>query len=184
MIPGRDWTSGFLSSHFTAQREGSWKRLRHTLPALRHNFRHPEVEDWQEKLGFVVLPSLESRIAYSVDHELDISSLFAENAPNLSHGHRVDFYLEDSNFAHSPSIEWWNWGDLEGDLLGKKLGYVGDPLLNDKNREDESKLLPADLVLGYENWRDFEDEESNPIVHLEVEFDVTPVSVWVVEQLS
>ena len=62
-----------------------------------------------------------------------------------------------------------------------KLRYRGDPLYNDKDREEERKHLPDDLVLGYDNWRDEEDDEGNQMVRLEVEFEETPVNVEVVD---
>ena len=80
-----------------------------------------------------------------------------------------------------PGVRWWNWGDLEGDLKGKVLGDRTDPSLNSMDRETERKKLPDNLVLPYAAWEDFEDEEGNEFVWLEVEFDETSMGVKVVE---
>jgi len=95
--------------------------------------------------------------------------------PNSSSKFRLK--LDPSAFQHSPGIAWWNWGDLQGELKGKKLGSVGDPKLNDKDREEERKKLDDDFELGYEDWKDVEDDEGNDMVWLEVQFDEGVVEV-------
>jgi hypothetical protein len=81
----------------------------------------------------------------------------------------VECRLVDWVFLNSPQIAWWNWGDLEGNLKGKKLGCRSDPLFNDKARDGERKALPDDLVLGLDNWRYAEGDRRNEMVRLEVE---------------
>ncbi|KAF2127462.1 hypothetical protein P153DRAFT_398794 [Dothidotthia symphoricarpi CBS 119687] len=180
-VPGRNWTGDFFSWWIASLEKGSWKPLNWMPPATIRCSKQPSKEDWQQILGFVTIPSLESGQVYTVDRELDISSLPEEHTLTLSKGETVHFRLEGNNFRRSPGIEWWNWGDLNPDFKGKKLGYRGDPWLNDKDREEERKLLPPDLVLGYENWRDPEDDDGNEMVWLEMEFDETPMCCQVVE---
>jgi hypothetical protein len=93
----------------------------------------------------------------------------------------LQFRLDDAPYDRSPGIEWWNWGALDAELKGKKLGYVADPVLNEKSREEAAKKIPGDLVLGYDNWKDGEDEEGNEMVWLEVDFDEGSVEVDVGE---
>lgn len=137
-------------------------------------------EDWKEKLGFVTIPCASSGQSYNIERAVDLSQLL-EDPPKP--GDAFEINLSSAQFERGPGIEWWNWGNLEGDLKGKKLGWRGDPKLNEKSREEEGKKLPHDLVLSFENWRDAEDDEGNQMVWLEIVFgsDRDLVRVEVVE---
>jgi hypothetical protein len=174
-------TGSSLGGHiaYPANNE-SYRQLVFNSPAHRHNYRTPAEEDWQEVFGFVTLPSLDSKGAYTIDREIDLSSLTEDCKPNLTTGETVQFKLVDWDYNNSPGIRWWNWGDVGGDLKGKRLGYETDPVLNGKDREDQVNQLPEDLVLGYDNWKDTEDDEGNEMVRLEVHWDKTLCSVQVV----
>jgi hypothetical protein len=179
-IPERPWTGVPLGRHVAHRKEdGSWQQLEYISPAMRINYQDPEEEDWQEKLGFITIPAMSSEAAYTIDREIDLSYLSNECKPKLLEGGNIEFKLVNEAYKNSPKMAWWNWGDLEGDLKGKKLGYRSDPVLNDKDREEERKHLPNDLALGFDNWRDTEDDEGNEMIRLEVEWDNSTVSVQV-----
>ena len=165
------------SISYLESEDSRWTSLGFRLGALRCSFRQPPEEDWQHKLGFVTIPSLDSGNVYTIIRGLNVSLLRNKLTPTFRAGRNVGFRLSGSSFGASPGIEWWNWGDLDEDLQGKMLGSFGDPDLNGKDRKEEVHHLPTDFVLGYEDWRDSEDDEGNEMVYLKVKFDDTPFSV-------
>jgi hypothetical protein len=93
----------------------------------------------------------------------------------------VQLKLVDWEFENIPGTRWWNWGSLEDDSKGKKLGSRTDPVLNGKEKDEDRKRLHADLALSYDDWKDVGDDEGNEMVRLEVVFDDAPMSIMVVE---
>ncbi|KAF2175778.1 hypothetical protein K469DRAFT_701474 [Zopfia rhizophila CBS 207.26] len=175
-ILGRDWTGGRLKQHLKI----SPSEKIPTESAQTHHYKEPAEGDWQQKLGFVTIPPASSGKSYSVTREIELGEVFETDGLVKERG-VFEVKLDDMSFKKSPGIEWWNWGDLEGEFKGKKLSYRADPKLNDKNREEERKKLPDDVVLPYGCWKNTEDDEGNQMAWLEVDFDERPLRVEIVE---
>lgn len=143
------------------------------------HYMSPREEDWQQTLGFVTLPPADSKRAYSVKREIDFAEIFKSTA-FLKPGVVFEFGLSPPGHR-TPEVEWWNWGDLEGDLKGKVLSERCDPMLNDKDREEERKKLPENVVLACKSWEDKEDDQGNEMVWFEVVFDKREIKVEFVD---
>ncbi|KAF2034828.1 hypothetical protein EK21DRAFT_107457 [Setomelanomma holmii] len=172
-IPDRSTPGSYLEQFLSiSTSDNGWDRLTYHTSHLRPNFKNPMADDWQEELGFATIPSLQSGDAYTVDRTIRLDAFETSRVASFVPGQTLRFHLSEGR--NLPGIEWWNWGALDRELKSKKLGYRGDPIYNDKDREEERKHLPDDLVLGYDNWRDVEDDEGNQMVRLEVVFGDTP----------
>ncbi|WEW57134.1 hypothetical protein PRK78_002594 [Emydomyces testavorans] len=174
-VPGREWTGESMKRHFMVNKACSALTRR---GAMIHHYKTPDEDDWQQKLGFITLPPAASGGSYSVTREVNFTELLGADVSQKV-GTIFGLELHPSGLMGTPGIEWWNWGDLEGELKGKNLGYRGDPKLNDKNREEEKKTL-GDIVLPFGCWEDTEDDEGNEMVWLEVEFDNQVIDVELV----
>ncbi|KAH8731121.1 hypothetical protein GQ44DRAFT_822694 [Phaeosphaeriaceae sp. PMI808] len=179
-VPGQILSGGRLDWNIASlDDEGSWNTLRCMPMTIKDNIRAPRAKDWQQEASFVTIPALNSGHTYNVDRKLNLSTVPINRRPRLVCGETVYFKLVRGYYFPILDISWWNWGDLEGDLKSKKLGHRKDPKSRGRNREEEKKRLPDELVLGYDNWRDTEDDQGNRMVRLEVEFDETPMRVQV-----
>ncbi|PGH16324.1 hypothetical protein AJ79_01866 [Helicocarpus griseus UAMH5409] len=175
-ITGRKGTGGSMRRHLTFSEPGMTPSFGAFIP----HYKQPSERDWQETLGFATIPPAISKKSYDVVKEIDFAEVVADRGL-LKVGVEFEFGLRGEPLRQTPGIEWWNWGDLEGELKGKVLGYVTDPRLNGWDREEERRKLPGDFVLPFGCWEDSEDDDGNEMVWLEVVVDERRIRVEVVE---
>jgi hypothetical protein len=132
---------------------------------LRIHWADPyPADNWRDLMGFVTIPSYASGEELLVTRTLEREDLFSKtwagtyNIPRP--GEEFELGL-DSDFY----VEWWNWGDLEGDLKDKKFVVLPNPKYSD--RDDPPP--PDPYLLPYACWDDFEDDEGREMIYLQID---------------
>jgi hypothetical protein len=100
--------------------------------------------------GFVSVPSLESGEELVLNHELSAERLFAYSEhvtpADLEIGETYRLSMEEDYIG----TMWWCWGDLEGDLKGKKLHCFSEGfcIAGSEERPSEEEMQREGWITG------------------------------------
>ncbi|KAM7185201.1 hypothetical protein V8F33_012544 [Rhypophila sp. PSN 637] len=154
------------------------------LAGINMNHREPLTDDWKTVLPFVTIPPSSDGI--TVTRDISYRDLFArwgkpvppeaDEYPKPGEEFELRFASEGA-CRKETFTDWWNWGDLEGDLRHVKLIDMPNPKVNTAGPTEP----PEGSLLPFASWDDEADDEGNWMVRLQVRVDTTPVLVRFLE---
>ncbi|OIW31473.1 hypothetical protein CONLIGDRAFT_667392 [Coniochaeta ligniaria NRRL 30616] len=145
------------------------------LTGVHMRYREPTSDDWKTEMPFATIPPGEGLTVTETVSGARILKAHGFRPPGNDKPRPGEEY--DLHFApgrNEPFTDWWNWGDLEGDLKHRKLVDVVDPRLNGIQNAPPPEP-PA--LLPFKSWEDNEDEEGRRRIRLLAHYDTTPVVV-------
>ncbi|KAK4206348.1 hypothetical protein QBC37DRAFT_435092 [Rhypophila decipiens] len=153
------------------------------LAGINMNHREPLTDDWKTVLPFFTIPPSDG---ITVTRDISYRDLLArwgkpvppeaDSYPKPGEEFELRF-ASDVACRKETFTDWWNWGDLEGDLRHVKLIDMPNPKVNTAGPTEP----PEGSLLPFASWDDEADDEGNWMVRLQVHMDTTPVLVRFVE---
>ncbi|KAK3311939.1 hypothetical protein B0H66DRAFT_570953 [Apodospora peruviana] len=169
--------------YMTSVTDNSRFLLGDPLTGINMRYIEPISDNWKTELPFITIPPLESE-GITIAREITYGDLFAKwgkPIPKETNSYPKvgeEFELRFAEGGRKESFtDWWNWGDLEGDLKEVKLIDMPNPKVNPRG----PKAPPEGSLLPFASWEDEADDEGNWMVRLQVHIDTTPVVVRFVE---
>ncbi|KAK2592121.1 hypothetical protein QQS21_010192 [Conoideocrella luteorostrata] len=147
-----------------------------SLPGINMQYAELELDDWKTELPFATVPpgaeglTVTRAISWErlLQHRGKAPSLDKQPQP----GDEYELYFAPGRLE--PFTDWWNWGDLDGDLKDRKLVNLVNPSLN--GVKDPALPLPPTL-LPFDAWGEGSDDSGNDFVRLLIILDTTPILV-------
>lgn len=147
-----------------------------SLPGVHMRYAEPKSDDWKTELPFVTVPS--GTQGLTVTKTISWGRLLQQRgkAPAVDKKPQPgdEYELFFCPGRRGSFTDWWNWGDLDGDLKDRKLVSLVNPKLN--GVKDPALPLPP-ILLPFDAWGEDFDDDGNELVRLLIILDTTPVLV-------
>lgn len=146
------------------------------LPGVHMRYPEPESDDWKTELPFATVPPGDEGL--TVTKAITWKQLLQHRGkppqPDKQPQPGDEYSLHFARGRRETFIDWWNWGDLEGDLKDRKLVNLVDPKLNGV---EDPQPPPPPTLLPFEAWGEECDESGNDFVRLLNILDTAPLVV-------
>lgn len=155
-------------------------QLGDSLPGVNMRCAEPESDDWKTELPFVTVPPGAEGLAVTRTISWERLLQHRGKTPPLDKQPQPEdeYELYFASGRRETFIDWWNWGNLDGDLKDRKLVNLVNPKLNGVK---DPALPPPPTLLPFDAWGEECDDSGNDFVRLLIILDTTPVLVKFVD---